>query len=70
MPAPSWFGTTSANGVAWPARAPARAFQSVGFTPETTMRTRTSPVPGCGISRSMSCRTDDGPVSEYAIALM
>ncbi|ACZ21182.1 hypothetical protein Sked_12400 [Sanguibacter keddieii DSM 10542] len=65
-PAPSWFGTTSGK-----ARSPsARAFQSVGFTPDTTTRTRTSPGPGSATSRSTSCRTDEGPVLEYAIAFM
>ena len=45
------------------------AVQSVGFTPETTMRTRTSPGPGTGRSRSTTSRTDEPPVCEDAIAL-
>jgi len=56
-PAPSWFGVISGNGNPSPYVPPARAFQSVGLTPETTTRTRTSPAPGSGISRSTSSRT-------------
>ena len=59
IPAPSWPGVTSSQ----PLIMPARNFQSVGLTPALTSRTRTSPGPGSGTSRSTSRRTDDGPVS-------
>src|SRR6185312_9555236 len=49
---------------------PARAFQSVGFTPETWMRTRTSPGPGCGSWRSPRVRTPESPAREYVTAFM
>jgi hypothetical protein len=52
-------GTTSS----YPDIMPARNFQSVGFTPARTSRTRTSPGPGSGRSRSTTSSTDDGPVS-------
>ena len=42
---------------------PARVFQSVGFTPEPVMRTRTSPGPGSGVSTSSTESTSAaGPV--------
>jgi hypothetical protein len=62
MPAPSWFGTDSL-GVDAAVPEPLRDFQSVGFTPETTTRTRTSPACGSGVSRSTSCSTSASPVS-------
>jgi hypothetical protein len=58
-PAPSWFGTVGSAGA--PLVVPLRDFQSVGFTPETTMRIRTSPSAGSGIGRSTSSRTDGSP---------
>ena len=39
----------------------ARAFQSVGFTPDTATRTRTSPGPGSGTGRSTSSSTSGPP---------
>jgi hypothetical protein len=47
-PAPSWLGTISPSG----SGVARRAFQSVGFTPEMTTLTRTSPGPGSGTGRS------------------
>ena len=47
-----------------------RRFQSVGFTPARTSRTRTSPGPGSGSSRSTRLRTEDGPVSVKTTARM
>jgi hypothetical protein len=63
VPAPSWLGTTSGNGVASPGRFPWRTFQSVGFTPDNTTRTSTSPGAGSGSGRSTSLRTSGPPVS-------
>ena len=37
--------------------APERAFQSVGFTPDTATRTRTWPGPGDGVSISSTAST-------------
>jgi hypothetical protein len=47
---------------------PRRDFQSVGFTPDTAIRTRTSPAPGSGTGRSTRRRTPGPPVSEYTTA--
>jgi membrane protein DedA with SNARE-associated domain len=55
-PAPSWFGTCGSAG-----SVPLRDFQSVGFTPETTTRTRTSPGPGSRTGRSTRCSTSASP---------
>src|SRR5256885_8831131 len=63
-PAPSWFGTTSPSGSA----VARRAFQSVGFTPETTILTRTSPGPGSGTALSTNSNPDS--FREYTIALI
>ena len=52
--------TISSKGIA-AAVAPARNFQSVGFTPATASRTRTCPQWGVGRSRSTSSRTDESP---------
>ena len=41
---------------------PARDFQSVGFTPATAIRTRTSPGPGDGVETSSTDRTSEPPV--------
>jgi hypothetical protein len=54
-------GVTSANAIG--ADTLARAFQSVGFTPDRTSRTRTWPGPGSGTGRSASRMTLDGPFS-------
>ena len=43
--------------------APERDFQSVGFTPEHSTRTRTSPRPGSGFSTSSTDNTSDEPIS-------
>src|SRR3954469_1375217 len=56
-PAASCPGTWKANGTS----APARDFQSVGFTPATTTRTRTSPGPGEGVGTSSTTSTPDDP---------
>jgi hypothetical protein len=49
-------------GTDWPGADPRLDFQSVGFTPETTILTRTSPAAGSGSSDSTSWRTDGSPV--------
>ena len=59
-PAPSCPGTW--NSKPSDAVAPARDFQSVGFTPATTTRTRTSPGPGEGVGTSSTARTSEPPV--------
>lgn len=41
---------------------PALFFQSVGFTPEIVMRTRTSPGPGSVSLRSRNTSTEESPV--------
>jgi hypothetical protein len=55
-PAPSWFGIW--NGDAMRSGRLARAFQSVGLTPETDTRTSTSPGPGSGRCTSVTWRTE------------
>ena len=60
-PAPSCPGTWKSK-LSGPV-APARAFQSVGFTPATASRTSTSPGPGCGVSTSPTSSTPEPPVS-------
>ncbi|KEP72655.1 hypothetical protein HR12_41755 [Microbacterium sp. SUBG005] len=67
-PRASWFGVISSNGRGRPALS--RAFQSVGFTPDTVMRTLTSPGPGSGRGRSTSERTEESPGWEYVIAFI
>ena len=44
--------------------AAARAFQSVGFTPETATRTRTSPAPGVAARGRRAVRTEESPGRE------
>ena len=63
VPAPSWFGTTSGKASGCPGPPPRRTFQSVGFTPETAIRTSTSPGAGTGSGRSTSDNTLGSPVS-------
>src|SRR5215217_6877401 len=58
-PAPSWLGTVASVGP--PPKAPLRDFQSVGFTPDTSTRIRTSPAPGSGSCLSTSWSTDGSP---------
>src|SRR4030095_6060078 len=67
-PAPSWLGTVASGGP--PPNAPLRDFQSVGFTPDTSTRIRSSPTPGSGIGFSTSSSTDGSPGCVYVIALM
>jgi hypothetical protein len=67
-PAPSWLGTDVS--VSSPPNAPLRDFQSVGFTPDTSTRIRTSPSPGWGIGLSTSSGTDGSPRRAYVIARM
>jgi hypothetical protein len=50
VPAPSECGITTAAGRARLSQ-PARFLVSCGFTPDTATRTRTSPIPGEGVSR-------------------
>jgi hypothetical protein len=47
--------------VSAPPKVPLRDFQSVGFTPDTSTRIRTSPAPGSGIGCSTSSSTDGSP---------
>src|SRR5919199_2610047 len=48
---------------------PDRAYVSEGFTPEAWIRTRTSPRPGSGRSRSLTWRTSlAGPCRSYHAA--
>jgi hypothetical protein len=58
-PEPSWLGTVGSP-AAQP-KAPLRDFQSVGLTPDTTTRIRTSPSAGSIAARSTTCRTDVSP---------
>ena len=60
IPAPSWLGTVGSP-AALP-KAPLRDFQSVGLTPDTTTRIRTSPSAGSIAARSTTWRTDASPV--------
>jgi hypothetical protein len=46
-------------------KAPLRTFQSNGLIPTARTRIRTCPDPGRGSSTSTTCRTLDGPYSEY-----
>ena len=70
VPAPSMFGTISGNARGRPGPSPLRAFQSVGFTPDTATRTTTSSSVGSGSGRSTSFKTSGPPVSVYTIAFM
>ena len=56
-------GVTSSNDDPAADDEPDRDFQSVGFTPARTIRTRTWPGPGEGTGRSASRMTLDGPFS-------
>jgi hypothetical protein len=58
-PAPSWLGTVGSPTA--PPKTPLRDFQSVGLTPDTITRIRTSPSPGSAIGRSTTRRTDVSP---------
>src|SRR5262245_1418589 len=65
-PAPSWWGTTRGKPIG---RDPARDFTSVGFRPEATIRTRTSPGPGSGTGISPTRKTSAaGPFFSYQAA--
>src|SRR5436190_898241 len=67
-PAPSLCGTTRGNGIVDPSH-PRRFFVSPGFTPESEMRTRTSPAPGTGAGISPVARTSAaGPCRSYQAA--
>jgi hypothetical protein len=62
IPAPSWLGTVGSS--AERPNAPLRDFQSVGLTPDTATRIRTSPAAGSSSDRCTTCRTDASPVLE------
>src|SRR5262245_34322671 len=65
-PAPSWWGTTRGKPIG---RDPARDFTSVGFRPEATIRTRTSPGPGSGTGILPTRKTSAaGPFFSYQAA--
>lgn len=59
IPAPSWLGTVGPP-AALP-KAPLRDFQSVGLTPDTITRIRTSPSAGSSSGRCTTWRTDASP---------
>jgi hypothetical protein len=61
-------GTTAS--VSSPPKVPRRDFQSVGFTPDTNTRIRTSPSPGSETGRSTSSSTDRSPRRAYVTARM
>ena len=60
IPAPSWLGTVGSAGER--PKAPLRDFQSVGLTPDTATRIRTSPSAGSSIGRCATRRTDASPL--------